>query len=196
MSILKSTPRTKNVSFVFKMMPAFEESGHAHEFDQATPPTKIHDQKNLDRRFVASICSDVRETDFRSDFDGDDLDDVVAADESAVTVRFGSGTTRVLPTGVPAAGDATGDGLDDLVVGWSGGFAVYRGAMAGEGTVGGLVPAVSRFLWRPAGSRFQPAELDGDGLPDLFVLGADPDPTDDVDLWSGTLVQVRGPSAP
>ncbi len=130
------------------------------------------------------------------DFDGDGLDDVAEGGASVVTVRFGGGDVRTLPGGVPASGDATGDGRDDLVVGWSGGFAVYRGVPGAEATRGGLAPAVSRFLWRPAGSLFQPAELDGDGAPDLFVVGADPDLTDDLDLWTGTLVQLRGPAAP
>lgn len=120
------------------------------------------------------------------DFDGDGRDDIADASPAAgLSVVLGDAVFDLGTTGSPRASDADADGIVDLVVGEDGAVEVYRGFAAG------FAPASVRYVYKSVTGAARFGDLDGDGTPDVFLFGRDPDPTDDVDVSTGTMIYVH-----
>lgn len=121
-----------------------------------------------------------------ADIDGDGQLDLVEQDSTGTTVTLATGAVSTSWAGATRLDDADGDGVADVIVGDRGAVAVYR-AMDGA-----LSPGVASWTWRPVGDVARFGDLSGDGLPDLFLYGADPDPDSAAgDDWIGTLLYLR-----
>ncbi len=121
-----------------------------------------------------------------ADLDGDGVVELVVQDSAGIVVTIGGVAETVDAPGAVTVADADGDGLADLVVGDDGAARVYR-ALAG-----GISPAVVSWTWRPVSDAVFYGDLDGDGLPDAFLVGEDRHPdTTDGDDWAGTLVYAH-----
>jgi hypothetical protein len=117
------------------------------------------------------------------DVDGDGKDDLVEnAADGSITVYLADQSFTMDTTGVARLFDADGDGQPEVIVGDSSSVEVW------SGVPGGLAPPSVRFIWRTVTGEAMYGDLDGDGLPDAFLLGRDPSPEDDVDVWTGTLI--------
>jgi hypothetical protein len=102
------------------------------------------------------------------------------------TVTLGGTATGVDAAGTASVGDTDGDGVPELIVGSEGLARVFHGL------AGGLSPAVTSWTWRPVTDAVWYGDLDGDGLPDAFMIGEDHFPdSEEGDSWVGTLVYAR-----
>ncbi len=121
-----------------------------------------------------------------ADLDGDGLLDTAVQNAESIAVVFGDGTSDLLVApGTLRLDDADGDSVADLVVGSAGAAWVVRAVP------GGLTPPVASWTVRPVADAVRYGDLDGDGLPDAFFFGVDPDETDADATWAGTLLYAR-----
>lgn len=121
-----------------------------------------------------------------ADLDGDGVQERVTQDSTGITVTLGGTATEVDAAGTASVGDTDGDGVPELIVGSEGLARVFHGL------AGGLSPAVTSWTWRPVTDAVWYGDLDGDGLPDAFMIGEDHFPdSEEGDSWVGTLVYAR-----
>ncbi|MFZ5477083.1 MAG: FG-GAP repeat domain-containing protein [Myxococcota bacterium] len=120
------------------------------------------------------------------DLDDDGMDEVATwSPTTGASVRVGGVETALPGAGAPVIADADGDGVADLVWMSSGVAQVHR---VFDGAVS---PAETRFAWQPAKDDGAFGDLSGDGVPDLFLFGEDPDADDGSDVWTGALLYVE-----
>jgi hypothetical protein len=118
------------------------------------------------------------------DFDGNGLDDLVSSDGTTTTLIINGVAQDFAWGGAVSTGDADGDGVVEAIIHGSGVIGVIRG-------LGGRA-GIPQLAWLPKDVRGRAfvGDLDGNGLPDLFVPGDELDATDDVD-WSGTVFYIE-----
>lgn len=120
------------------------------------------------------------------DIDGNGTDDLVSSDGLTTSVAINGSAESFTFGGSVTLGDADGDSVLDVLVHQDGVVAVARG-------LGGRL-GIPSALWLPKDTRGGAlvGDLDGNGLPDVFVLGDERDATDTND-WAGTVLYVEAP---
>lgn len=120
------------------------------------------------------------------DFDGNGTDDMASSDGLTTSVSINGSAESLGFGGTVSLGDADGDRVLDVLVHQDGVIAVARG-------LGGRL-GIPSALWLPKDTRGGAlvGDLDGNGHPDVFVLGDERDATDTND-WTGTMLYVEAP---